>query len=150
MAKKQTELSWYARVAEIMAKRDCNIQQACFEEDLPVTTLEADEHFKSPAFQTLLRRARAKHYAEVADDPASHSKRIVVGKLIKAAELLTSNGSHDKAAEVLHKVCKIEGWDKSDNQMNLFGGVTAKDLEEMKAKLEKTNEPASPDLRTVN
>jgi len=108
--------------------------QACVDLNIMITSSEADAHFHSKAFQNVLREARSRVYGEIANDPG-HSKRTLVGKLLLAADRLFDEAKYDKAAEVLHKVAKIEGWEKSDNTLTVFADLTQRDLDDIKKKL---------------
>jgi hypothetical protein len=135
MSKAQTrELSWYEKAADRMAKTGRTLFQACVDLNIMITSAEADAHFHSDSFQKVLRTTRARIYGEIANDPG-HTKRTLLGKLLLSAERLMAQGKEDKAAEVLHKIAKIEGWEKSDNTLTVFADLTQRDLDEIKKKL---------------
>lgn len=128
------ESSWYEKAADLMSKSGISLIQACFELNIPILQSEAEAHFHSDAFQIVLRNARARIYGDVANDPG-HNKRTLIGKLLFSAERLMEKGAFDKAAEVLHKIAKVEGWDQSNTNLTVIGDLTQKDLDDLKRKL---------------
>ena len=137
------ELSWYSKVADLMAKTGKSIFAAAIELDIPITQKEAEAHFHGDEFQKVLRASRARIYGDLSNDPG-HNKRTLIGKLIRAAEILMDSGKADKAAEVLHKIAKIEGWDKSENAIQIFGELTQKEFSEIRTRLHEQH----PELKT--
>ena len=140
MPKSKFEVSWYAKAADLMVRKDLNIFQAVVLLNLMMTREEADGHFATDSFQKIQRAARGRHFSEVANDPG-HNKRSLIGKLLVAADALMLEGKQDKAAEVLHKIAKIEGWEKSGENITIIGDLTQKDLDEIRQKLSGNNLP---------
>lgn len=134
---KLKEVTWYSSAADLMVKKNIGIYQAAVLLNQMMTKDEAEAHFASDAFQRVLRNSRNKWYTEQANDPG-HNRRSLVGKLLIAAEALTAEGKHDKAAEVYHKIAKIEGWEKGGENITIIGDLTQKDLDDIKAKLSDT------------
>lgn len=126
-----------------MARKGISLFSACVELDIPILSSEAEAHFYSEGFQEVLRNARARIYGEMANDPG-HNKRTLIGKLLLAAERLMEAGKDDKAAEVLHKVAKVEGWDQSSATVTVIGDLTQKDLDDLKRKLTEEYGPTVP------
>lgn len=118
-----------------MAKKGVSLFAAAVELEVHLTQKEAEIHFLSDEFQKVLRSARARIYGELSNDPG-HNKRTLIGKLLLAAEVLMDGGKADKAAEVLHKIAKIEGWDQSGTNLTVIGDLTQKDIDEIKRKLQ--------------
>lgn len=117
-----------------MVRKGVSMFQACVDLDIMITSVEADAHFHSKSFQDVLRISRSQVYGEIANDPG-HNKRTLIGKLLLAADKLFDEAKYDKAAEVLHKVAKIEGWEKIDNTLTVFADLTQRDLDDIKKKL---------------
>jgi len=129
------ELAWYSKVADLMSKTGKSIFAAAIELEIPITQKEAENHFLSDEFQKVLRNSRARIYGDLSNDPG-HNKRTLIGKLIRAAEILMDSGKADKAAEVLHKIAKIEGWESAQSTITVIGDLTQRDLDEIKRKLQ--------------
>jgi hypothetical protein len=135
--------SWYQAAVELLVREGKTLPQVVLQLDLPILLQEAEAHFHTDLFQKLFRLEVAKFARELADDPKLHNKRVVVGKLIRAADALIAKGVEDKAAEILHKICKVEGWDKSSDVTNVFGGLSQKELDAIKQKLSPVETPTS-------
>lgn len=116
------EASWYGRVANRMVQEGKTFAQAMTDEGVVMTSAEAESWFKRSSFQRCLRQARHRFHIEVARDP-ERNKSATIGQLQVLADKLQAEGEHDKAAEVLLKICKIEGWVGPDN-VQVFGNLT--------------------------
>jgi hypothetical protein len=92
------------------------------EEGVALTSAEAEQWFKRASFQRCLRQARHRFHSEIARDP-ERGKTTTIGQLQLCADKLMVEGEFDKAAEVLLKICKIEGWVGPDN-VQVFGNLT--------------------------
>ena len=82
----------------------------------------------------------------IANDP-TRTKSVVLGQLVVLADKLTREGEYDKAAGVLEKLAKLEGWQGADSNVNIFAGLTAKDIAEARARITKglPGGPGGPD-----
>lgn len=116
------EASWYGRVAAKMVEEGKSFAQAMTEENVNLTTIEAEQWQKRASFQRCLRQARHRFHSQIARDP-ERGKTTTIGQLQLCADKLMAEGEFDKAAEVLLKICKIEGWVGPDN-VQVFGNLT--------------------------
>jgi hypothetical protein len=126
--------AWYVQVAEEMSRNSINFKEACVNLGIKLDHDEATRIEKRKDFQEILRVEQNKYFAMVANDP-TRTKSTVLGKLIIQAELLHKQGDYDKAAVVLEKVAKIEGWTGADQNVNVFAGLSARDIQEAKERL---------------
>jgi hypothetical protein len=105
-----------------MVQEGKTFAQAMTEEGVAMTSAEAEQWFKRASFQRCLRQARHRFHSEIARDP-ERGKITTIGQLQLCADKLQAEGEFDKAAEVLLKICKIEGWVGPDN-VQVFGNLT--------------------------
>lgn len=128
------EQSWFGKVAEIMVREQKNIQQAAMECDVDLTSEELRALEKRKAFQQVLWTERHRFFQELASDP-NRSKTSLLGQMLFLTQKLIEEGEYDKALEGLMKLAKIEGFVGPEQQVNIFGGLSPKDLEEAKKRL---------------
>lgn len=126
---------WQPEAADIMVREGKTLKEAVTELAVPLSSQECVTIMRRKSFQGLLRQARNRQAQEVASDPG-HNKVSLVGKLLILAEKLILEGQLDKAAEVLFKAARLEDWVGEGGQVNIFGNLTQKDLDDMKAKLD--------------
>jgi hypothetical protein len=132
---RKPEESWFERVANRMVQEGKSFPQACSEENVFLQTAEADKHFKRASFQKVLRQARHRFHNEIARDP-ERNKTTLIGQLQVCADKLMGEGSFDKAAEVLLKISKIEGWAGPDN-VQVFGNLTQAQIDQARDAIQK-------------
>lgn len=132
---RKPEEPWFERVANRMVQEGKSFPQACSEEEVFLQTAEADKHFKRASFQKVLRQARHRFHNEIARDP-ERNKTTLIGQLQVCADKLMAEGSFDKAAEVLLKISKIEGWAGPDN-VQVFGNLTQTQIDQAREALQK-------------
>lgn len=140
------ELEWYAPVAELIAREGCTLAEAATKLRVPMTKEEAAVTFRSKTFQRLLRAERLRYYAEVGRDP-EWSKKTAVGQLLHCIQELMTSGEFDKAAEVILKAAKIEGWLNPDTSITIGMGLSSKDIQDLRAKL-SLKQPVDDPTRT--
>jgi hypothetical protein len=116
-----------------MVQEGKTFAQAMTEEGVNLTSAEAEQWFKRASFQRCLRQARHRFHNEIARDP-ERNKQATIGQLQLLADKLQAEGEHDKAAEVLLKICKIEGWVGPDN-VQVFGNLTQAQIDAAKEAL---------------
>ena len=104
--------------------------------DLGLTVKECERLSLDKDFAACLRGERNKMYKELASDP-NRSKVSTIGNLLFCADQLSKSGSFDKAAKVLLDVAKMEGWLEDKSVVNVFGDLSAKDLAQMREKVQK-------------
>jgi hypothetical protein len=129
--------------AEIMVREGKSLPQAITDLGISLSSIETKKVQLRPTFQRLLWDARNRWNREIADVP-TRSKQSTIGQLQIIAQKLVEEGNYDKAAEVLFKLAKLEGWVGNENTVNVFGSLSNADLEKLKAKVksvEKENKP---------
>jgi hypothetical protein len=117
---RKPEEPWFERVAARMVQEGKSFEQAVTEENVYMKSDEAQRHFKRASFQRCLRQARHRFHKEIAQDP-ERTKSTLIGQLQVCADKLMVEGNFDKAAEVLLKISKIEGWVGPDQNIQVFG-----------------------------
>lgn len=137
--------AWFVQVAERMVSGGASFLQAAVELGIPVDPDEADATSRRKEFQSILRSERNKYLQGVANDPTL-TKSVVVGFLYTLAVKLEREGEHDKAAGVLEKLAKLAGWQGAESNVNVFAGLTAKDIAEARSRIaaELSGEPERP------
>lgn len=129
-----------------MVRLSLNLKQAALEIGHPLDSDEADKVSRRREFQEILRVEKNKFYAAIANDP-TRTKSVVLGKLWDLADKLMLEGEHEKAAGVLDKLAKVEGWSGNEGNINIFSGLTARDIAEAKDRITKGTAKQS-DIRT--
>lgn len=122
--------------AEIMVRESKGLKEAVTDLSVPLTSQECATILRRISFQNLLRQAKIRFRAEVANAPG-RNKTAAIGQLQILADNLEAQGDHDKAAEVLFKLAKLEGWVGEGNVTNVFGGLSQKDIDILKKQVEK-------------
>jgi hypothetical protein len=118
-----------------MVRNGYSLKQAAFEIGHPLDLDEAERVQRRREFQEILRVERNKYYSEVANDP-TRTKSAVLGRMHILADRLHSDGEFDKAAVVLEKLAKMEGWSGNEGNINIFSGLTHRDIAEARERLE--------------
>jgi hypothetical protein len=139
MARPLHEEPFFHRLANYMVQYDKDIFVAATELELGLTSAECDRVAKNKIFQKYLRGERTKVYNELARDP-NRSKDTLVGKAIFSIDKLMEAGQFDKALTGILALAKIEGYVGSDTNVNLFSGLSTKDMEALRNKLKKEQE----------
>jgi hypothetical protein len=127
--------AWFVQAAEVMARTNCSLKNAALEIGHPLDPDEADKLSRRRDFQDILRVEKNKHFAGLANDP-TRTKSVVLGQMWYLADRLIADGEFDKAASVLEKLSKMEGWSGNEGNINIFSGLTARDIAEARERLE--------------
>jgi|ERR1051326_1207448 hypothetical protein len=135
MARPPIEESWLAEAIEMMVRNGLTLLKATNELKKHVSTTDCENIQRRRSFQKLLRDARARYHAEVGSDP-SLTKASTIGRLSILAQKLEDEGSPDKAAEALFKMAKLAGWLEAEATVSVIAGLTSKELEEAKRKIQ--------------
>lgn len=143
MARKAIEEPYFQRLAVFMVENEKDIFVAATELELGLTSEECVRVTKNKIFQKLLRSERTKVYNELARDP-QRSKDTLVGKALFAIDKLLELEHFDKALTGILSLAKIEGYVGNDTNVNLFSGLSTKDMEQLKVKLKQNQDGASP------
>jgi hypothetical protein len=137
------ELEWQQPAAELIAREGLTLAEALTRLHIPVGKEEASKLFRSKHFQSLLRSERLRFYAEVGRNP-EWSRKTAIGQLLTCIQNLMDEGEFDKAAEVILKATKVEGWLGNETQVTVFNGLSAADLERIRTKLRGASESKEP------
>jgi hypothetical protein len=125
------------QVAEEMVRNNTALKAAAMDVGIELEPIEAERISRRRDFQEILRIERNKFHAAVANDP-TRTKSTAIGMLWLAAERLEREGEHEKAAGVLERICKVEGWAGADTNVNVFGTLTGKELTEARERILRT------------
>ena len=125
---------WMKQLAEEMVESGSSISVAASNLGLPLTKDELIRTANREEFQAFLRKAKNELRTRVADDPA-RSKRAAIGALALAIEGLLNEAKWVDAVAAIEKLAKIEGWVGSESNINIFQGMTARDIEAEKKKI---------------
>lgn len=126
--------AWFVQAAEGMVRNNIGLKQAALDIGVTLDGEELERISRRPEFKEILRAEANKYYSQVANDP-SRSKSTAIGRMWVQAELLQLQGDYDKAAAVLEKLAKLEGWTGSESNVNIFAGLTARDIEDAKDRI---------------
>ena len=126
--------AWFVQAAEVMVRTQCSLKQAALEIGHPLDPDEADKVSRRRDFQEMHRIEKNKFYQGIANDP-TRTKSVIVGQMWFLADRLITEGEFEKAASVLDKLAKLEGWAGNENNINIFSGLTARDIDEAKQRL---------------
>src|SRR5579864_9643615 len=126
--------AWFVQAAEVMVRTSCSLKQAALEIGHPLDPDEADKVSRRRDFQEILRVEKNKFYAGIANDP-TRTKSVVLGQMWHLADRLIAEGEFEKAAGVLDKLSKMEGWSGNEGNINIFSGLTARDIAEARERL---------------
>lgn len=108
--------------------------QAATELGIELDPMESDRTSRRREFQDILRVEKNKLYQSVANDP-SRSKATSIGKMEILIENLIAEGEYDKAGQLIERLAKLEGWVGGDSNVNVFAGLTARDIAEAKERI---------------
>lgn len=104
--------------------------------DLGLTKGQCEDLLKDLEFQRVLRGERLRYYKELAGDP-NRSKQSNVGTLMFLCDQLIAKEQFDKAANVMMSIMKAEGQLEDKTAITVFGNITDKDVQMMKATIDK-------------
>jgi hypothetical protein len=143
MAKRDIEEPYFQRLAAHMVTYQKDIWTAATELELGLTSEECVKVTKNKIFQKLLRTERTKEFNNLARDPA-RSKDTLIGQALFSIEKLLENEQYDKALTGILSLAKIEGYVGSDTNVNLFSGLSTKDMADLKTRLKKDQDGPPP------
>ena len=121
-------------LAELMAREGLTLREAATRLSLQLDSVEAANLFRTKGFQKLLQTERYRFFREIAGDP-EWSKRTAIGQMLYANQRLMEQGEYSQVIEGVLKVAKLEGWVGSESTVNIFGGVSQEDINQMKVQL---------------
>jgi hypothetical protein len=117
-----------------MVRTQCSLKQAALEVGHPLDPDEADKVSRRRDFQEILRVEKNKYFQSIANDP-TRTKSVLIGQMWVAADRLMFEGEYEKAVSALDKLAKVEGWSGGDSNINVFAGLTPRDISEAKERL---------------
>lgn len=127
--------TWMPDAASLMVRSGISLKEAITQLDVALTTLECDNVLRRRSFQRLLWTERHRLNKEIASDP-DRTKNATIGQMQLLAQKLMDEGAFDKAAEVLFKLARLENWVGEGGVVNVFAGLSQRDIDEMREKLE--------------
>ena len=130
------EYPWYNRAAAMIVRENTPYKIAFAECGVAETEAVYTKIFKSKEFQEVLWTERHRYFTEIAQNP-SRSKNSAIGLAILALQRLAEEGAWDKVLNGVIQLAKIEGWLGTEQNIQVFANVTAKDIELAKEKLLK-------------
>lgn len=129
------EEAWQTEAIDLMVRNGISLRTATQQLNVQITQGDCEKIQRRKNFQKLLRDARNRYHLEVGADPGL-SKASTIGRLSVLATKLEADDQLDKAAEVLFKLAKLAGWLAPDASVNVFQGLTAKEYDEVRKKLQ--------------
>jgi hypothetical protein len=119
-----------------MVRNNSSLKTAALDLSIELDPIEAERIGRRKDFQEILRIEQNKYYAAVGNDP-SRTKSVAIGRMWVSAERLARDGEHDKAVQALERIAKVEGWSGNEGNVNIFSGLTARDIAEARERLAK-------------
>lgn len=126
---------WQIEASNLMARTGCSLAQAATELQVEVSREDVILIMRRASFNRLLWEARHRYFNEVGSDP-NYRKETAIGKLLALAQKLEEEGEHDKSAEVVFKVAKMQGWVGPESTVSVFGELSQRDMDAIRAKIE--------------
>lgn len=127
---------WYEKAAEMVVRQGLSLRQAAAELGVAITSEEAEAISKRKVFQRVLWTKRNEYFNEIANEPG-RTKSSALGLLVFLAQKLIEEGNYDKAAEVIYKLMRAEGWVGNENAVNVFANVSVEEIAAAKKRLEE-------------
>ena len=138
----RSEEPWMGAVAEGIVREGLTIRESLSKVGVALTSQEAENCYRSKTFQRILRDERNRYFTELGSDPA-RTKSTAIGMLLDAAEHLREAGEYKEVAEAMLKLGKMEGWIGGEGAVNVFAGLTQRELDEVRNRLRKQDNPSS-------
>lgn len=125
---------WMKKAAERMCWSNCSLKQAAVEIGVEISIDESDVILRSREFQEVLEAETVRYRNHFSETPG-YSKTTAIGMMHVAIENLAKEGEWDKVVMSVEKLAKLEGWIGLDSNVNIFAGITTKDIEAQKKKI---------------
>lgn len=126
-----------------MVRNSVSFSQAANDLKLPLSPTECEKVVKRKEFQQILRQEKNAFRQEVANEPG-RTKSTAVGMMVLAIENLITEGEWDKAVAAIEKLAKLEGWLGAESNVNIFAGMTARDIATEKERILKELHTPAP------
>lgn len=130
------ELEFHQPLAELIAREGVTLREAATRLRIAITSEDAGNLFRSKAFQRLLRAERNRYFLEVGQD-VEWRRKTAIGMLLHCVKELMQAGEFDKAAEVILKASRVEGWLGAETQVSVFNGLNQKDIDALRTKIKE-------------
>lgn len=117
-----------------MARSQCSLKQAVQELKVDLTAEECEYVFRRKEFQDIYLIEVNKYRADLTNSPGNN-KAALIGLGYIALEALARQGEFDKVIAGIEKIGKLQGWVGPDSNVNIFGGLSAKDIAEAKERI---------------
>jgi hypothetical protein len=117
-----------------MAREGVTLREAATRLKITIGSEDAANLFRTKGFQRILRAERNRYYLEVGQD-VEWRRKTAIGMLLHCVNQLISQGEFDKAAEVILKASRVEGWLGAETQVSVFNGLSSKDLDTLRTKI---------------
>jgi hypothetical protein len=127
---------WYPDVADMIVRRGLSVRRAAEACGVELTQEEAENHERRKSFERAKWDAEHKYAAEIGANP-DWNKTVLIGEMRIIATKLRELGEYKQAADVLFSLAKITGDVGPDVQTNVFEGLSARDLEDIREKLKR-------------
>lgn len=127
---------WMPEAAELVVFEGITLKEAVTQLGVPLTTDECLLIARRKGFKDLVRQVKNRLHNEVGSDPA-RTKDALVGQMLILADNLDKAGESEKAADVLFKVAKVKNWIGPESNINIFGDLSQKDLDEMRKRIKE-------------
>lgn len=131
--------TWMPEAAEIMVRENKSLKEAITDLGLALNSIDCANVGRRRSFQELLHTARAKYHSEVGTDPGL-TKDAIAGQLKILADQLQAEGNAKDASQVLERLAKVKNWLGEGGTVNIFSGLTTRDIDEMRAKIEQSRD----------
>jgi len=130
-----------------MARNDISLKQAVVELQRELAPEECERLARRDDFKQILQQEKNRYRSEVANSP-DRTKATKIGILQLAVEKLLAEGEWEKAAKITMEQAKLEGELNADSNINIFAGLTAKDIASEREKVLKQIEADRSDRDT--
>lgn len=132
---------WWVGACQYMARTGVSLQEAATALGVQISNEDAYKVLRRAGFNRILWQERHRYFNELASDP-NFKKETLIGKMIVLAQRLTEEGQHDKAAEVLFKIAKMQGFVGPESTVSVFGELSQKDLDALREQVQKGIQPS--------
>jgi hypothetical protein len=140
---------WYSEAAEHISHTGVSLKAALVAIGGPeLSDSEIANVIRRKSWIDCLRAAKLKYQSEVGSDP-NRSKASLVDKLELMFDALAHEGAWEKAANVAYQIGRLEGWIGSESNTNIFSGLTAEGLRQVREKLEAKFKPTPGTLQPL-
>jgi len=131
--------AWFHQAAELMVRNNISLKQASIDLGIPLQPDEVVRTERRKEWQEILREEGNKYHAALANDP-TRTKSVAIGRIWSLANKLELEGKHEQAVAAIEKGAKLEGWVGNEGNINIFSGLTARDIAEAKERIKSSGD----------